>query len=150
VAVTYFAYGANMAEGVMAAFCPGHRLLGTAELPGHRLAFTRRSIRTGTGVADVVPDPGASVWGVLYELSAGDLDALDRKEGNGWAYERAPAVVRVGGRRDEEVAAVTYRVCAPEPSEVTPSPDYLDGLIGAAHSRGLPSAYTTELEARRA
>ncbi|HEX4720015.1 MAG TPA: gamma-glutamylcyclotransferase family protein [Thermoleophilaceae bacterium] len=150
MAVTYFAYGANMAEDVMAAFCPGHRPLGSAELPGHRLAFSRRSIRTGTGVADVVPDPGASVWGVLYELSDSDIDGLDRKEGNGWAYERVPVVVRAGPRWDEEVAAVTYRVCEREPAEVEPSRDYLDGLIAAAHARGLPPAYSAELEARRA
>jgi gamma-glutamylcyclotransferase (GGCT)/AIG2-like uncharacterized protein YtfP len=149
VGVTYFAYGANMADEVMAELCPGHRLLGIAELPAHRLAFTRRSIRTGTGVADVVPDAGASVWGVLYELDDAGLEALDRKEGNGWAYERVPVLVRLTGE-GADLAAVTYRVCEPEAAEVTPSREYLDGLIAAAHGRGLPSSYTAELEARRA
>jgi gamma-glutamylcyclotransferase (GGCT)/AIG2-like uncharacterized protein YtfP len=149
VGATYFAYGANMADDVMAGFCPGHRLLGVAELPDHRLAFTRRSIRTGTGVADVVPDAGHSVWGVLYELSESDLDALDRKEGNGWAYERVSVAVRMAGEV-ADVPALTYRVCEPEPAEVQPSAAYLDGLIAAAKARGLPPAYTAELEARRA
>lgn len=146
---TYFAYGANMADDVMAALCPGHRLLGVAELPAHRLAFTRRSIRTGTGVADVVPEAGHSVWGVLYELADGDLDALDRKEGNGWAYERVPVAVRISGE-SADVPALTYRVCEPEPAEVQPSAAYLDGLIAAAQARGLPPGYSAELEARRA
>jgi gamma-glutamylcyclotransferase len=148
VSVAYFAYGANMAEAVMTAFCPGHRVLGAAELPGHRLAFTRRSIRTGSGVADVVPAAGCGVWGVLYELADGDLDALDRKEGNGWAYERVPVGVRLAGQA-AAVRALTYRVCEPEPVEVTPSPEYLDGLIEAARARGLPASYSAQLESRR-
>jgi AIG2-like family len=146
--IAYFAYGANMAEGVMAAFCPGHRFLGAAELPDHRLAFTRRSIRTGTGVADVVPVPGRSAWGVLYELADGDVDALDRKEGNGWAYERVPVDVRLAGA-GAAVPSLTYRVCEPERDEVIPSAQYLDGLIEAARARGLPATYTAELKARR-
>ena len=130
---TYFAYGANMADEVMAEFCPGHRLLGIGELRAHRLGFTRRSIRTGTGVADIVPDAAHSGWGALYELSDGDLAALDRKEGNGWAYERVPVVVRMTGQ-GAEVPAVTYRVCEPEPVEIQPSLAYLDGLIAAAQA----------------
>jgi gamma-glutamylcyclotransferase len=148
VSVTYFAYGANMAAGIMGAFCPGHRLLGTAELPAHRLAFSRRSVRTGTGVADVVPADGRSVWGVLYELDRDGLDALDRKEGNGWAYGRARVAVRPNGD-EPSVTAVTYRVCRREPAEVTPSAQYLEGLIAAARDRGLPTAYLAELEAKR-
>jgi hypothetical protein len=42
-----------MAPEVMAARSPRARLLGAAYLPGYRLAFTRRSIRTHSGVADL-------------------------------------------------------------------------------------------------
>lgn len=146
--VAYFAYGANMAEDVMGAFCPGHRVLGTAELTGHRLAFSRRSVRTGTGVADLMPAAGHSVWGVLYELGAGAIEALDHKEGNGWAYEHAQVAVRAHGH-EPAVTAVTYRVCKPEPAEVPPSAEYLEGLIAAARARGLPARYVAELEAKR-
>jgi hypothetical protein len=54
--------------------------LGAARLADHRLAFTRRSVKTGTGVADIVPAPGETVWGALYELGDGELAAIDRKE----------------------------------------------------------------------
>ena len=146
--MTYFAYGANMAEGVMGAFCPGHRLLGPAELPEHRLAFSRRSVRTGTGVADLVPAPGRSVWGILYEVDDTGLEALDAKEGNSWAYDRTEVAVRPAGR-EPRVWAVTYRVREPEAAEVTPSRAYVEGLIQAARDRGLPADYVAELEARR-
>jgi len=69
-----------MAPTVMARLCPGHRYLGVARLDGYRLAFTRRSVRTGSGVADIVGAPGSTVWGVVYEIGEEDLAALDRKE----------------------------------------------------------------------
>jgi gamma-glutamylcyclotransferase (GGCT)/AIG2-like uncharacterized protein YtfP len=140
----YFAYGSNMAESVMSGLVPEHRVVGRAELLDHRLAFTRRSIRTGSGVADVVPEPGATVWGTLYELGAGAFAALDRKEGAGWAYERVPVQVRLEGETGS-VAAETYRVAHPEPREVTPCREYVEGLVGAARARGLPEAYVADL-----
>lgn len=149
VPVAYFAYGANMAETVMAELCPGHRLLGIAELRDHRLAFTRRSIRTGTGVADAARAPGQRLWGVLYELSDSELAALDRKEGNGWAYQRETVTVRPATAH-APAAAVLYRVREPEDAEVPPSPEYLELLLGAARSRGLPPDYVSELDAAAA
>lgn len=124
----------------MAEHCPGHSVVGVAELPGHRFAFSRRSVRTGTGVADVVADPARSVWGVLYEV--GDLATLDAKEGAGWAYDRCGVEVKVG---DETVAAVTYKVKTPEPDEVRPSDVYIAGIIEAAKARGLPADYIDQL-----
>jgi hypothetical protein len=139
--VAYFAYGANLAEAVMAEHCPRHVLVGVAELPGHRFAFTRRSVRTGTGVADVVSDPESSVWGVVYELD--DLAALDAKEGAGWAYERTEVTVRVA---DVERRAITYKVKHPEPVAIPPSETYVAGVVEAARARGLPAAYVSDLE----
>lgn len=142
----YFAYGANMSAELMQCICPSHRYLGVAELPEHRLAFSRRSLRTRTGVADVLPTSGRSVWGALYQLDDDELAAIDRKEGNGWAYERRPVSVRVdGGMR--ELEAIAYAVITPEALEVEPSPAYLDALLRAARERGLPDAYVEALGA---
>jgi gamma-glutamylcyclotransferase (GGCT)/AIG2-like uncharacterized protein YtfP len=143
VAVAYFAYGANMAESVMIEHCPGHAFAGIAELPRHRFAFSRRSVRTGTGVADVVPDPASSVWGVLYEVD--DLATLDAKEGAGWAYDRCEVTVLVDG---EARSAITYKVQQPEPNDVPPSDTYIAGILEAARGRGLPDAYVREINAR--
>jgi hypothetical protein len=71
--VTYFAYGSNMAPEVIARLSPQHRYLGVARLTDHRPAFTRRSVKTGTGVADVVPASGQMVWGVLYKIGDDEL-----------------------------------------------------------------------------
>jgi gamma-glutamylcyclotransferase len=146
--VKYFAYGSNMSPTVMSANCRRHRFLGVARLADHRLMFNRRSVRTGTGVADVVPAKGISVWGALYEVDEDDLSAIDRKEGYDWAYTRAPLAVQLYDQGSEHVA-LTYTVRRKEPTEVCPSPEYLDGLIDAARELGLPEGYLRFLERLR-
>ena len=147
VQILYFAYASNMAEDVMDRLCPGHRFLGVAELRDHRLAFTRRSIRTASGVADIVRADGQSVWGALYRLDAAQLAAIDEKEGNGWAYRRGQVRVRLGAGAGEQ-DAYAYAVVTPEAAEIRPSQQYLRGLLVAARERGLPENYVAELEAR--
>jgi gamma-glutamylcyclotransferase (GGCT)/AIG2-like uncharacterized protein YtfP len=145
MSVAYFAYGANMAQAIMDQHCPGNVAVGIAELRQHRFAFSRRSVRTGTGVSDVVADTARSVWGVLYEVE--DLAALDAKEGAGWAYDRCEVTVFVDGRARD---AITYKVKRPEPHPVAPSDEYIDGILDAARLRGLPGTYIEELLRARA
>lgn len=140
----YFAYGSNMAGPVMEAACTEHRFLGPARLPDYKFAFMRRSVRTGTGVADIVPDPGGSVWGALYELERERLGALDRKETLGSAYEHLDVVVLT----DDEVShsVMAYSVIAKEPAEVRPSLTYVQGLLQGARERSLPDDYVAYLQ----
>jgi len=147
MAFDYFAYASNMAPGVITRLCPRHGYLGVAHLADHRLAFTRRSVRTGTGVAVIVRAAGEMVWGVLYRIDDNELTAIDRKEGHDWAYERVVLPVRLEG--GPERAAVTYTVRAKEPAHVPPSRQYLDLVIAAARERGLPGPYVEQIEAVR-
>lgn len=140
----YFAYGSNMAPEVMASSCADSRLLGRARLDGYRFAFNRRSVRTGTGVANVVEDPRAAVWGVVYEITAACLATLDRKEGYPWAYERRDVEVELDGTTCH---AMTYVVARPEAEDVAPSPEYIGGIVAAASEHGFPAAYVQSLRA---
>lgn len=146
--VTYFAYGTNMALGVITRLCPQHRYLGVARLADHRLAFTRRSVKTGTGVADIVRELGQTVWGVLYKVGDDELAAIDRKEGLGWAYTRVILPVHLV-EGDRQCAAIAYTVASKEPREIPPSRQYLRQMIVAARERGLPHPYIEWLEAVR-
>jgi gamma-glutamylcyclotransferase (GGCT)/AIG2-like uncharacterized protein YtfP len=137
-----------MAPGVVTDAAPGAKPRGAACLPDYRLAFTRRSIRTGTGVADIVPAGGRSVWGALYDIPEDEFANLDRKEGGGWAYQRTPVRVRPRGASAAQ-EAVAYTVVARDADHVPPSDDYLAGMIAAARTLGLPNAYLEELEAIR-
>jgi gamma-glutamylcyclotransferase len=143
--VKYFAYGSNMAGPVMDGACPEHRFLGPARLPGYRFAFMRRSVRTGTGVADILPDPESSVWGALYELERDRMGRLDRKETLGAAYEHLDVVVLTADGASHN--AMAYSVIAKEPVEVCPSLAYVQGLILGARERSLPEDYVACLRA---
>ena len=145
MSVLYFAYGANMAEAELGSFVPKRRFLGAARLRGFRLAFRRRSIRWGGGAADIVESSGDVVWGALFELPDGGLDALDAKEGRGVAYRRRDVKVTL---EDGVRSAVTYEVIEKEPVDVPPTPDYTALLLGGARERGLPEDYLAELERR--
>ena len=141
----YFAYGCNMASSEMELSCPEHRFVGVARLDGHRLEFRRRSVRWGGGAADVVPAKGESVWGVLYELPEGALDALDAKEGAGFAYGRVDVEVSLNGKRRR---AIAYEVERKEPEEVAPTADYMRLLLAGAAERGLPAGYVDSIGSR--
>jgi gamma-glutamylcyclotransferase len=145
LSVLYFAYGSNMASAEMETWCPEGRFLGPARLDGHRLAFTRRSIRWGGGAADAVPGPGDEVWGALYETPEHALARLDGKEGEGFAYRRAEVEVVLG---DERRRAVAYQVIDKEPLELPCNPEYASLLLQGGHERGLPEPYLRELEHR--
>jgi gamma-glutamylcyclotransferase (GGCT)/AIG2-like uncharacterized protein YtfP len=143
--VKYFAYGSNMSRPVMSSACAAHRFLGPARLPGYRFGFLRRSVRTGTGVADILPDPKGNVWGALYELERNQLGLLDRKEALGSGYEHLDVVVHTDSGASHR--AMAYSVIAKEPVEVCPSLAYVQGLVQGAHERSLPGDYIASLEA---
>jgi gamma-glutamylcyclotransferase (GGCT)/AIG2-like uncharacterized protein YtfP len=85
----YFAYGSNLDVAQMKERCPSSDPLGVARLSGYRLAFSRYSRTRGCGVADIVTQAGAEVWGLVYELSESDLTgSLDRYEGYPRNYTR--------------------------------------------------------------
>ncbi|HLM49566.1 MAG TPA: gamma-glutamylcyclotransferase family protein [Solirubrobacteraceae bacterium] len=135
----YFAYGSNMHPAVMAAWCEAARPQGAARLEGFRLAFTRRSRRWRAGGADVLPAPAGEVWGVLFEVSPADLDALDAKEFAAQSgYRRR--VVEVSGRR-----AVTYEVIDKAPAEMPPRRAYVELLIEGARAHELPEMWIARL-----
>jgi hypothetical protein len=142
VPTLYFAYGSNMSSRQIAGWCPVPVALGPAELPDHRLAFLRRSIRWQGGAADIVPAPGESVWGVLWELPLG-LGELDAKEAAGEAYGRRTAEVLLDGRARE---AVVYEVIRKEPAEVPPRREYIDEMLAGAREHGLPETWLLRIE----
>ncbi len=148
----YFAYGSNLDPRQMRARCPTSTFVHRAVLRAHALAFTRWSPRRGCGVADVVPDPDAHVWGSVYALDEADVARLDACEvyvpgraANG--YERVSARVFVDGEAASPVDVMTYRVCERSPVPLTPSASYMEHLVSGAQHWGLPPGYVDALRA---
>ena len=86
-------------------------------------------------MADIAPDPGAHVWGALFELPDRCLEALDAKEGEGFAYRRVELELEHDGAA---VPAQAYELMERADEEIPPRPDYLALLVDGARERGLP------------
>jgi gamma-glutamylcyclotransferase (GGCT)/AIG2-like uncharacterized protein YtfP len=121
----------------MRARCPEARPAGRAALRGYRLIFAGYSTLWGGAVATVAPDPKGRVRGVLYELTAADLEVLDRWEGHPNYYRRVRATVTDGRRRDRR--AQLY-VMTPERGPGEPAMDYLVALLRAYVAIGFDTA----------
>ena len=118
----YFAFGSNLDADQMAERCPGSRAAFRARLANHRIAFTYPSRRWGGGAADVVPAPGNSVWGLVWELDDAQLAALDRYE---LGYERVGLVVLDAVDRSHRVTSYSVRT----KGEHRPTRLYLDKML---------------------
>ena len=137
----YFAYGSNLHMLQFKRRCPGSSVAGRARLPDYRLAFTRYSTKRKGGVADIVPEPGAEVWGALYEITPPDLEALDTFEGVPRSYRRENVTVY------DDAGAPREALCyfANQTGAFAPSKMYLGLIVNGAVEHGLPEEYVESL-----
>ncbi len=142
----YFAYGSNMDPIQMRRRCSSARFVAIAKLPDHRLAFSRRSMRRRSGVADVVPSAGAAVWGIVSRLmSARDIAVLDAAEGFKPARRRAQGYIReirlveLGGAG--KPSPVNIYLAQRQKSPPLPTAAYIAHMTRGAVHWGLPAAY---------
>lgn len=144
----YFAYGSNMDEQRLKASnrCPNARFIFNAALPGYRLTFTRGA-DSATSAADAVPDPGSSVWGVVYDITDADRRQLDDLEGVAIrAYRPKEVLVHPHGDIEQRVMVLTYGASEPPDIPQPPSRECLDYLLRGARRWGLPAHYIAQLE----
>ena len=131
----HFAYGSNMSRPHMRARCPGATARGPATLAGWRFVINP------DGYGSIAPQPGDTVHGVLWQLDARDLAAVNAYENvAGGLYVRRMLPVLHAGRR---APALTY--IAVRQGEGTPRPGYIAIVVAAAHDWGLPESYIRSL-----
>ncbi len=132
----YFAYGSNMHGGEMAERCPEAEFIGPAKLVG----FTFRIAKGGYGT--IVVDPPGLVHGVLWTLSPDDERSLDEYEGLPQGlYKRM--LVDVEQPEGQHTQAFAYHAVDETPGK--PTKGYLETVLIAAQSQGLPEDYIEEL-----
>ena len=147
--VWYFAYGSNMQtatfrgrRGIV------YRRAVPARLAGWRLVVDKPPlVPIGHAFANVVPDPAGAVIGVLYEVTAADMEHVELTEG-----------VRIGNYRRIDV---TVAPLAPPPdglvaatlvsdaraTDLLPSDRYMACLVAGAEEHGLPAEWIARLRA---
>ncbi|TMA11206.1 MAG: gamma-glutamylcyclotransferase [Deltaproteobacteria bacterium] len=138
----YFAYGSNMNWTQMAQRCPSARFVSVARLKDHRFAITRQSRRRLCGTADVLPESGSEVWGVVYQLDDCELGVLDGFE-DGYGREKMYVDPIGDGRRPLEawVYVAEKETCPPLPNGL-----YKRLIVEGARHWKLPEAYIEMLE----
>jgi gamma-glutamylcyclotransferase (GGCT)/AIG2-like uncharacterized protein YtfP len=149
--MNYFAYGSNLDMVQMAQRCPGAKLVGTAQLTGHRLCFPRRSPVRGCAVASVEAHADEIVWGAIYDMSEDDFTRLDAREGydpvNPTAINRYLRIdVSVQQTPGQTAKAITY-VAVPDDTNGRPSAEYMRHIIEGAIVHGFPDEYIKMLRA---
>jgi gamma-glutamylcyclotransferase len=144
--VWYFAYGANMDSGT---FCdrrgmrPSDSRVG--RIAGYRLRFNLDGRPRGRSApANICPDEGAEVWGVLYRISRRELVRLNASEGiPGRRYRplRLAAVDTGGAALD----AIAY-IADGNDRDGNPSLRYITLIRDGARAHGLPEHWIALLE----
>ena len=132
--------------------CPSAKFVCRAKLPSHRLAFTRKSVRRGCGVADILRDEMNDVWGVVYELLENELEELDKDEDfrpgrpdDQNDYTRENCHVWREGDAKQPLLVALYRG-HPQPNPPLPNYDYKNLIVTGARHWQLPGYYIQELE----
>jgi cation transport regulator ChaC len=127
----HFAYGSNMSRPLMAVRCPQARALGLATLSGWRF------IINSDGLASLVPQKGGRVHGVLWQLSARDVAAINAYEDlASGLYVSRLLPVQVGERHANALVYLARRR-----GKGIPRPAYLQLVIEAALDWNLPQPY---------
>jgi hypothetical protein len=139
-----FAYGSNMLTARIRERCASVQTLGVVELRGYELRWHKRS-KDGSGKCDIVQTalPGASVFGVLYEIAVSEKAALDEAEGLGFGYDEAEIEVFRGADR---LRAKAYVATTIDPT-LKPYFWYRALVIAGAREHGLPANYVAQLQA---
>ena len=124
----YFAYGMNTNLEEMSHRCPTAQCLGPAWIKDHRLVF-----RTHADIESAVSE---QCWGVMWEISSKDLEALDRLEGWPYYYKRKTVMIY---QNDRMVSGLVYYM-TDQSYEQAPSAGYLECVQEGYQANGVPTA----------
>lgn len=86
----YIAYGSNINLEQMAYRCPHSKVVGTSEIKDYELEFR--------GVATIVPNKGARVPVLIWELDERDLPTLNKYEGYPSFYRQEKMTFEMDGK----------------------------------------------------
>ena len=142
--IHYIAYGSNLHPLRLAERVPSARAVDVVEMPGHRLAFHKRSV-DGSAKCHMYTDEvrHLTAYGVLYEFHVDHKAHLDAAEGPG--YRERIAGYPVNG---ETYRSFTY-VARPThiAPDLVPYRWYKDLVLAGARYHGFPGEYIASIEA---
>ncbi|MDQ6957963.1 MAG: gamma-glutamylcyclotransferase family protein [Mariprofundaceae bacterium] len=139
MSMLYFAYGSNMYSTRMCKRAPSAVVIGTACLHYHHVVCNKLG-QDGTAKANIVPQRNAATYGVLYKISANEMELLDTEE---TGYRRVEKMIL--NHLNQKVHAQTYVAFQLTHQPVTTA-WYKSLMIQGATEHGLPDHYIHVLE----
>jgi gamma-glutamylcyclotransferase (GGCT)/AIG2-like uncharacterized protein YtfP len=124
----YFGYGMNTNRSGMAHRCPAAVSVGAAALYDHDFRFAYH--------ADVVPAIGEKTVGVLWEITDGCLESLDRLESYPTYYDRKLVPIQC----DNKIYDAWVYFMQPGTPEAAPGTSYWDCLVEGYKEHNVSSA----------
>ena len=138
----YFAYGSNMNWEQMQRRCPSSKFFCLARLPDYHFAIARHSQLRQCGTANIFPQAGREVWGIVYDVTDPDLIILDSYEDG---YRREKVHVLRSGDGDHPLEVLTY-IAQKEDNAPLPNPEYKQLIVEGARHWNVPESYRLMLE----
>ncbi|WP_448097653.1 gamma-glutamylcyclotransferase family protein [Luteibacter yeojuensis] len=137
----YLAYGSNLHPLRLKQRAPSATPLAVVRLSGQRLTFHKRS-KDGSGKCNLTPGDGCMAYGVLYEMTSGDMNALDAAEGPGYLGQLMGVTV------DSQIYTPTIYVARSTSIDESLAPYswYRDLVVYGARYFGFPSSYISALQ----
>ena len=123
----YIAYGSNMVEEQMAYRCPNAKLIGTGQLPNHRLEFYLHATVERSRAR------GASVPVAVWEINEEDEQNLDYYEGFPKYYTKHKRKVLMDDGSEIEGMIYIMKRIRPYP----PTKEYYGGIKKAYEDLGI-------------
>lgn len=124
----YIAYGSNINLEQMKYRCPHSKVVGISEIKDYELEFR--------GVATIVPNKGASVPVLIWELDNRDLPTLNRYEGYPRLYRQEKMSFELDGKACTGMAyLMNYGELSP------PSQMYYNTILQGYRENGLDEKY---------
>ena len=127
----YFAYGSNINLNQMAYRCPAAEVVGPVTLKDYELLFRRG------GFATIAPKEGETVTGLLWSITPGCEQSLDRYEGYPRFYDKRMVTVRDSEGRSLSVMVYIMDERFREP--MLPSDSYYHGILEGYRQNGMPT-----------
>lgn len=152
-----FAYGASMNRSDLRSWLEANGYDSSlvvaatpAVLEGYDFVWNFYSRSRGGGTANIEPRDNSMIWGVILEIEASLLKAIDRKEGHPYFYSRGTSKLPV--RRVSDGKTVFAWVYTAKPNkggrcDVWPSREYRALIVEAATFWQFPEEYLERIKA---
>jgi gamma-glutamylcyclotransferase len=135
----YFSYGSNMSQQRIQSRCPSARSMGMFHLKGQLLSFNKAG-KDGSGKGNVVATGNELDWvyGVVFDIEAGEITNLDQAEGLGVDYKKC--TITVIDQNKHTIDALIYIALLTDDNSI-PYHWYKTHLLTGAIEANLPPLY---------